>query len=114
MILIIAGGRDYELTRQDFDKLDDIQNVTEVVSGCARGVDKCGEVWAEVNKIPVKRFPADWDLYGQVAGFKRNVQMALYADALAVFPGGRGTDHMAKTAKAHGLQIYDFRDNQLL
>ena len=114
MKLIIAGGRDYKLTRQDFDKLDGIQGVTEVVSGCARGVDSAGECWARNRLIPIKQFPADWDRWGKRAGFIRNIEMANYADALAVFPGGNGTAHMFKTARQYGLQIYDFRSNQLL
>jgi hypothetical protein len=115
MRLVIAGGRDYELTAGDYYRLEQLlPHVTEVVSGGARGADTCGEFWATASNIPVKRFPAEWDRYGQVAGFKRNIQMAIYADAVALFPGGKGTAHMFKTAKAHGLQIFDFRDNQLL
>jgi len=109
MKLIIAGGRNYHLTRKDFDNLDDIENVTEVVSGCAQGVDSAGEGWARNRLIPIKMFPADWNAHGKSAGFLRNTQMALYADALAIFPGGKGSKNMFETAKTLGLKIYDFR-----
>ena len=51
--------------------------------------------------------PADWDLDGKSAGFKRNVKMAEYADALVAFWDGesKGTKHMIETAKEKGLDI---------
>lgn len=70
--------------------------VTEVVSGCARGVDLLGSQWAAHNGIPWKAFPADWEKHGKKAGYLRNVEMANYAEALiAVWDGeSRGTKHM--------------------
>lgn len=105
---IIAGGRNTSLTQDDIDFLDQL-NITEVVSGCARGIDTEGEVWAEVNQIPIKRFPADWDRYGKGAGFKRNAEMAKYAEQLVVFPGGNGTNHMYCTGLQNGLIVHDRR-----
>lgn len=69
---------------------------TEIVSGTARGVDKYGEEFAQISKIPVVRFPADWDKYGKRAGYLRNEQMAEYADELLALWDGesRGTKHM--------------------
>jgi hypothetical protein len=61
-----------------------------------------------MNRVPVKQFPADWNKYGKAAGPIRNAQMAKYADAVILFPGGRGTANMRKLAKEHGLEIlYD-------
>jgi hypothetical protein len=110
MKLIIAGGRDYDLTVHDYMKLERIKGITEVVCGCAKGADTCGKLWAQVNKIPVKYFQPDWDL-GKRAGVLRNRQMAEYADAVALFPGGRGTNNMFEVAKEIGLRIFDFRDS---
>lgn len=128
MKLIIAGGRDYELDGRDMANLTLLhrrETVTEVVSGkCPTGVDACGEYWAELEGIPVKGFPAKWsDLtapgavirtrrdgtkYNANAGPIRNAEMADYADALAVFPGGRGTASMIAEAKKRGLRVFDF------
>jgi predicted Rossmann-fold nucleotide-binding protein len=47
--------------------------------------------------------------YNAMAGFIRNEKMAEYADALAIFPGGNGTEHMYEVAVKHGVKIYDFR-----
>lgn len=112
MKLIIAGGRDYWLTREDFAKLDAIhqlRHVHEVVCGMAAGADACGYCWATFNGIAVVKFYPDWDGLGKRAGFVRNREMALYAEALAVFPGGNGTAHMVEQAQARGLNIFDFR-----
>ena len=108
MKIIIAGGRNYRFKIGDRSKLANIPDVTEVVSGGAPGADAAGESWARANNIPVKRFPADWGRHGKAAGPIRNRQMAEYADAVALFPGGRGTESMRREAERAGLQIFDF------
>lgn len=107
--VIIAGGRDYQFTEADIAKLDAI-SIREVVSGGASGADQCGEQWAESRGIPVERFPADWETHGRAAGPIRNRKMAEYADAVVLFPGGRGTASMQKEAEKAGLVVYDFTD----
>jgi glycerophosphoryl diester phosphodiesterase len=81
--------------------------ISEIVSGRARGVDSLGEEWANRNRVPVKFFPADWDRFGRSAGYRRNAEMAEYADALvAVWDGeSKGTGHMIDLAKRNGLQV---------
>lgn len=88
--LLIAGSQDYSPTPAEIDAvMDDLlfvkADVTEVVSGGAKGADTAGETWAHLNGIPVKRFPADWNTYGKRAGFMRNSDMAVYADGALVF-----------------------------
>lgn len=82
--------------------------VTEVISGGARGVDTAGEVWARINHIPIKRFPADWEKYGRYAGPRRNIQMADYAEAVVIVWDGqsRGALHMLNTAKERGMRLH--------
>ncbi len=115
MKLIIAGGRDYQFTDADYAYLEELRlsrfvaPIEEVVSGGATGADECGEAWAKLHEIPVRRFPADWKANGKAAGPIRNKQMAEYADALALFPGGRGTNNMYQEALNAQLEIYDFR-----
>lgn len=109
MKTIIAGGRtltSYEtvcVAMSDFG-----EEVTEVVSGCASGADKLGEQWAQMRRIPVKRFRADWDTHGKAAGPIRNRQMADYAEALvAIWDGeSRGTANMIDEANRRGLVVY--------
>lgn len=112
MKLIIAGGRDYKFTQDDFDyisRIYDAEDIEEIVSGCATGADRTGEIIAQNRGTPVKKFPADWKKYGPAAGPIRNEEMAQYADAVALFPGGRGTDNMAKMAVKYNLIIFDKR-----
>lgn len=98
---IIAGSRDFT----DFELLESAisdyldYEISEVVCGMARGADMLGRKWAAKNGIPVAEFPAQWDLYGRSAGYKRNEKMASYADRALCFWDGksRGTKHMIET-----------------
>ena len=114
MKLIIAGGREFNdanLMRDELNKLvighglkrGDI----EVVCGLARGADNLGKQLAEARGIKVAEFPADWDTHGKSAGYKRNEQMAHYADTLIAFWDGesRGTQHMITLASKLGLEV---------
>ena len=113
MKTIISGGRNYELTRKDVDFIWTLP-ITEVVSGhCNSGADYWGEMWAGNNNIPLKLFPADWEKHGKAAGPIRNRQMAEYAEAVILFPGGRGTDSMYQEAKRAGLKIFDRRQGNI-
>ena len=117
--VIVAGGRDfadYDLVKSKLDNLlvDRLSVLTtagdiavQVVSGTARGADKLGEHYARMNKLHVTQFPANWDLYGKSAGYRRNEEMAEYADALVAFWDGksRGTMHMINLATSAGLQV---------
>ena len=110
MRLIIAGGRDYKFTQEDINWLDSIAAENEiefVISGGASGADECGESWARSRDIPMTIVNADWTTYGKAAGPLRNERMALGADAVALFPGGRGTADMKRRAIKHGLKVFE-------
>lgn len=82
--------------------------ITEVVSGCARGVDAIGEQWARTHNTPIKQFPANWKTHGKSAGFRRNREMADYADQLiAVWDGtSAGTHDMIECANQKDMRVY--------
>lgn len=110
MKVIIAGGRwfdDYDLLYRTCEKILVNQTEVEIVSGTARGADTLGERYAKEKDYPIKRFPANWNKYGKSAGYKRNGEMAEYADALIAFWDGesKGTKHMIDLAKSNGLKI---------
>ena len=108
--LIIAGGRNYMFSREDIEKLDAlVGKVSEVISGGCAGADLEGEDWAATHNLPVKHFYADWKEHGKAAGPIRNREMAKYADAVALFPGNRGTESMFLEATKANIKIYDFR-----
>ena len=107
MKVIIAGSRTFE----NYDLLKSTMAscglvVDEVVSGCARGADSLGEVWAKENNIPVKKFPANWAKYGKAAGSVRNEEMARYGNVLVAFlvKNSVGTKDMIRVAKRYGIK----------
>ena len=54
--LIIAGSRtfnDYDLLKTNVTNID---TITEIVSGTAKGADLLGERFAVENNIPIKKF----------------------------------------------------------
>ena len=108
MRTIIAGSRTLGLSSAREAMAECGWTATEVVCGCARGVDVAGEHWATEKAIPVLRFPADWTRYGRSAGYRRNELMAQNADALvAVWDGhSRGTKHMIDIARRAGLLVF--------
>jgi len=110
MKLIVAGSRefnDYDLLKKSIQENFQRYEVEEIVSGTARGADTLGEQFAKEYSIPVKQFPANWDLYGKSAGYRRNAEMANYADALIAFWNGesKGTMHMINLAKEKNLKV---------
>lgn len=112
MKTIIAGSRgitcpfvvDKAVKLSGFD-------VTEVVCGGARGVDRLGWQWAVFNYKLIKSFIPDWDGKGKGAGLARNQDMADYADALiAIWDGAsRGTRDMIDRAQKKGIKVYVYR-----
>ena len=111
MKYIIAGGRDFNniyIMAQALDPFE--EDITEVVSGTARGADVTGEQWARARDIPIKRFEPNWEQYGKSAGFIRNSEMGAYADAAICFWNGKsaGTKHMIQTMKFQHKPYYVF------
>ena len=130
MKVIIAGGRDFKpenchvmWLRTVFREI----NPTEIVSGGAKGADKFGEFIADKFGIDKQFFPAPWKeiigkpkneikqnqygFYWKRAGAYRNGQMARYADACILFPGGYGTADMEQQARNNGLLLYKYAEN---
>ena len=109
MRVIIAGSRnitDYNLVKSVIKESG--FEITEVVSGTARGVDRLGEHWAIENNISIKKFPAEWDKYGKSAGYKRNIEMAQYAENLIAIclDDSKGTMHMVNTMRKFCKSIF--------
>lgn len=110
--VIVAGSRgfnDYKLLERKLShylsrfKSHEI----EIVSGGARGADLLGERFAKEKGCCIKRFIPDWDKWGKSAGYRRNAEMAKYADACVVFWDGvsKGTKHMIDLAEKEGIPL---------
>ncbi len=121
---IIAGGRKGTTRKNVFDAANQCGwDITEVVSGAAKGADTFGEEWAKENSIKIKRFKPDWkDLshpnavvkegpygkYDATAGIRRNKEMGDYAEALVAIWDGKstGTKNMIEYAKSKNLKVF--------
>ena len=116
MRMIIAGSRtfnNFDMLKAEADKViadhhgKDLGEVT-IISGGARGADKLGERYANMNLLDLDIYPAKWDKYGRSAGYRRNEKMAKVATHLLAFWDGssRGTKHMIDLAHRHGLTVH--------
>lgn len=99
MKLIVAGSRtfsDYPLLRNELDRFVGNEKDVVILCGDARGADSLGARYAEERGFAVEHFPALWKLYGRLAGFLRNRQMADAATHCIVFWDGvsHGTRNM--------------------
>ena len=109
--VIIAGSRgfnNYNLLKEKCDyQLQNIKDEIIIVSGTARGADQLGEKYAKEKGYKIDSRPANWDLYGKSAGYKRNEEMAKNADALIAFwnSKSKGTKHMIDLAKKYNLKV---------
>lgn len=124
MKTIIAGSR--TLVMQNvIDGINECPwTITEIISGCAKGVDSYAIELAEICNIPVKLFPAAWKSqewksydpkrgYDPKAGFRRNELMAQNAEALLAIWDGKssGTKHMISMSEKYGLKIHIYLVN---
>lgn len=116
MKLIIAGSRHIHLSVEELrdiirENIGDrwANNINEIVSGCAIGVDRSGEEFSRYYGMTLTRCPAAWSRYGLFAGPRRNLQMAEYADALLLVWDGKssGSANMKVRMKGMGKPVYE-------
>ena len=112
MKVIIAGSR----TINDYDILEkaikrSLFNITEIVSGGARGIDTLAIEYAKNNNIKYVIFPANWVLHGKKAGYLRNIEMSVYSDGLIAIWDciSKGTSHMIDISIKKHLEIFIYQ-----
>ena len=69
-------------------------NVTEIVSGGARGVDSCARSYAQTHGIKLTEFLPEYEKFGRSAPLKRNITIIENADLVLAF--WDGTSHGTK------------------
>lgn len=102
-------------------------DISEVISGGAKGIDTLAVEWAVENDIEVTVFEAAWhnldhpdaiikttkwgQKYDARAGLRRNELMAVHAEAvIAIWDGqSKGTKHMLKMARKRELPTFVYR-----
>lgn len=109
MRVLVCGGRDYTDKLALFYYLDQYgpPEITEVISGMAKGADSFAAEWAEKFGFTLHKFPANWKKHGKAAGLIRNQQMLDEGkpDAVIAFPGGTGTADMVRRAKKANIPV---------
>lgn len=110
MRILVCGGRDFN-DIELFKKVmfNNIPPGAEIITGMAKGADHMAWKWGHLMGLVVHEFPADWDTYGKKAGPMRNIQMLVEGkpDLVIAFPGGTGTAHMKKIARAAGIKVIE-------
>lgn len=69
------------------------EETQEIVSGGARGIDRCAREYAISKGLKLTEFLPEYDKYGRGAPLRRNIQIIDYADMVLAFWDGtsRGT-----------------------
>lgn len=109
--IVLTGSRQItSLLGWQWEGVWDLLNnfdAVKVLHGGARGVDRV--VGREIERAGylVEVHPAQWEVYGKSAGYRRNELMARHADrGLAIWDGtSRGTRHMIETLEAAGKPV---------
>lgn len=119
--VIISGDKnfkDYELLKEKCDRYlsNKIKNGEEIiiVSGGSNGSDKLGERYAEEKGYKLKQFKANWDKYGNRAGYLRNKNMTEFSNACIIFHDkeiDKGTKMLIRISREQKLLIREVNIN---
>lgn len=104
MKIAIIGSRDItSLKLESYINSD----VTEIISGGARGVDTLARNYAIKNKIKLTEFLPEYEKYGRSAPLKRNITIIEYADKVLAFWDGksRGTKFVIDNCKQRNIPV---------
>ena len=106
MKVAVIGSRtfnNYELLKATLEKY----NISNVVSGGAKGADKLSEEYAKEFNIPTTIFLPNWEKFGKSAGFKRNHDIIQNADMVIAFWDGisKGTKSSIDIAKKLNKEV---------
>ena len=84
--------------------------ITEIISGGAKGIDTCARAYAFANGIKLTAFLPDYKKYGRGAPLKRNLKIIAYADLVLAFwdEKSRGTKYVIEQSKimSKKVQVY--------
>lgn len=108
MKIAVIGSRNLTV-----DNLEDYlpENVTEIVSGGAKGIDKCARSYAAENNIKLTEFLPEYEKYGRRAPLVRNLQIIDYADRVIAFWDGEshGTKFVIENCKRLNKSVTVYR-----
>lgn len=98
--------------------IDDLEkylpdNITEIVSGGAKGIDTCAREYALARKLKLAEFLSEYAKYQRRAPLKRNLQIIEYADEVIAFWDGvsRGTKYVIDNCNRLNKKITIYKFN---
>ncbi len=90
------------------------QEVTEIISGGAKGVDTCAAEYAKAKGIKLTEILPDYNTYGRVAPLKRNDIIIEKSDIIYAFwdKQSHGTKYVIDKCKQlkHPIRIFHLND----
>lgn len=97
----IVGSRSFTNYQFIEKTLNQFDNITEIISGGAKGVDTLAEQYAKEKNIKLTIFPANWNKFGKSAGMIRNKDIINNCDVCVAFWDGesKGTTHSIAVAE---------------
>ena len=117
MKVIVAGSRtitDYEVVKRIL--LNHLDEISMLISGCAKGVDTHGLLFAHEYNIPTtkdkfKITKEEWRKYGKQARHLRNLKMGKEGEKLIAIheKGSRGTQDMINIMRDFGKPVVHYK-----
>ena len=114
--VIVAGGRHYALTLEDFAFLERTMRalgVKEIHTDGTKGVAAQVAAWARPRGVAVWRVTANWMHDGPATRPERNTTLAGLARAVIAFPGDDATEDLLAKARKRRLRVVESPGRQL-
>ena len=104
MKVAVIGSRELPVNPLE-DYLPD--NVTEIVSGGAQGIDTCAKSYALRHGLKLTEFLPEYAKYGRGAPLRRNITIIEHADLVLAFWDGksRGTKFVIDNCKKRNIPV---------
>lgn len=105
-IVAIIGSRTIDSV--NFNYFIDKQDIAQIVSGGAQGVDTAAAQWAKQNRIDYIEFKPNYKVFGKRAPLERDKDIVNYCDIIHSFWDGKssGTLFTMEYATKLGRPIY--------
>lgn len=83
------------------------KEVTEIVSGGAKGIDSCAKEYAEAHHIKLTEYLPEYEKYGRYAPLKRNLAIIENVDVVLAFWDGssKGTKFVIDNCKKNNVAV---------
>jgi hypothetical protein len=116
-IVVVAGGRDYVITKGDYQFLEStlaLLGAKEIYTDGTPRVAAQAEAWARTRGISVQRVEADWVAEGPAPVSRRNTMLVNLARAVIAFPGDEGTTDLVLKARVKKVPVNESPSRQLV